>query len=243
MTAKASKWRALLDKALPSLDHVFGSDPDNDGVPRWTLGGGTAITIQIDHRISYDVDIFVPGTALKNFTPANNPASRNISRKFQWPGHYLKFELEEGEIDFLSPPLQTEPGFKWAKYGDRRIALETPEEVMIKKIRYRSPNFTPRDVYDLAAVVRERPDLTRIMAKETGDALPRLRESMRVMEAKGMTDLSSYVVLTQKGADILPTAFIAAKAAVDEAIDLEAKGHNQAPVQRQIPPVDRGMGD
>ena len=34
-----------------------------------------------------------------------------MSDVYQWPGHYLKFELPNGEIDFLSPPLQTEPGF------------------------------------------------------------------------------------------------------------------------------------
>ena len=119
MTARASEWRKLLDKALPALDHVFGAQPEKTDSPDWTLGGGTAIAIQIDHRISYDIDIFVPGTALRNFVPANNPASRGISERFQWPGHYLKFELDEGEIDFLSPPLQTEPGFEWARYGDR----------------------------------------------------------------------------------------------------------------------------
>lgn len=43
--------------ALPALDHVFGrKDPDGD--PDWTLGGGTAIAIALDHRVSFDVDVF-----------------------------------------------------------------------------------------------------------------------------------------------------------------------------------------
>ena len=244
MTARASEWRKLLDKALPALDHVFGAQPEKTDSPDWTLGGGTAIAIQIDHRISYDIDIFVPGTALRNFVPANNPASRGISERFQWPGHYLKFELDEGEIDFLSPPLQTEPGFEWARYGDRRIALETPEEVIIKKIRYRSAKFTPRDVYDLAAVSQERTALATIMSEETSDALPRLKESLRILESRGGTDLSSYVTPTAKGRAILHDAFRVAKATVGEAMGMADRTSRQTSHDpRRFPPPDRGIGD
>lgn len=243
MTARPSEWQKLLDKALPALDHVFGARNESGGAPAWTLGGGTAIAIQLNHRISYDVDIFVPGTALKRFAPANNPASAMISDKFQWPGHYLKFELESGEIDFLSPPLQTEPGFFWATYRDRQIALETPEEVIIKKIRFRSVKFTPRDVYDLAAVAQERSGLAKLMAKETADALPRLQESIRVLEAKGV-DVSRYVNPTEKGEALLSRAFQIAKATVHEASEVarhRSQGGSIDP--RRFPPPVRGIGD
>lgn len=243
MTAKPSEWQKLLDEALPALDHVFGTKKQGGGAPDWTLGGGTAIAIQIDHRISYDVDIFVAGTALRNFIPANNPASAKISDKFQWPGHYLKFELDAGEIDFLSPPLQTEPGFTWAKYGDRRIAIETPEEVIIKKIRFRSTRFTPRDVYDLAAVAKERAGLATIMAQETADALPRLQESIRVLEAKGV-DISRYVNVTEKGEAILPDAFRFAKATISEATEIGRNFSQGGSIDpRRFPPPDHGIGD
>ena len=62
----------------------------------------------------------------------------------------MKFERPEGEIDFLSVPLQTEPGFTARPYRDRQIAVETLTEVIVKKIRFRSARFTARDVYDLA---------------------------------------------------------------------------------------------
>ena len=38
--------------------------------PKWTLGVGTAITLWIGHRVSHGINIFVPGTRLKGFTPA-----------------------------------------------------------------------------------------------------------------------------------------------------------------------------
>ncbi len=167
-----------MDKALPALDHVFGQDDPVDRgrhTPLWTLGGGTAIALRIAHRLSDDVDIFVPSRPLKLFIPANNPAAKAISARYQWPGHYLKFECPAGEIDFLSAHLQTEPGYSLERFRGRQIALETLAEVIVKKIRYRSGVFTSRDIFDLAAVGRVEPNIATVLAKETIDALPRLQ--------------------------------------------------------------------
>jgi hypothetical protein len=223
MAAGISEWESLLDLALPALDHVFpdfGLVEQGTGTPpSWTLGGGTAIMIQIRHRVSHDIDIFVPGTKLKAFTPAANPAAARISRRFQWPGHYLKFELPDGEIDFLSVGLATEPGFTWQDIRGRRIALETPEEVVVKKVRYRSERFTARDAFDLAAVGTARPGLQKILAAEVGDALPRLSESLRVLEARGTDALRSAIVPIEMGIALLPRALHVARAIVDAATE------------------------
>jgi hypothetical protein len=227
MTARPTKWQELLEKALPALEHVFGRDILRpDGVPNWTLGGGTAIAIHLHHRISYDVDLFVAGTPLKRFAPHNNPVAKALSSTYQWPGHYLKYEMKDGEIDFLSPPLQTEPGFTVLEISGRSIPVETPEEVIIKKIRFRSQAFTARDVYDLAAVALERPELPALMQAETGDALDRLAESIRFLEAKHSSRLHDEVVLTAKGKTIIDRAFEIAKATVQTALAVEP-GQNQ----------------
>lgn len=224
MTVRATKWQELLEKALPALEHVFGRDILRpDGVPNWTLGGGTAIAIHLHHRISYDVDLFVAGTPLKRFAPHNNPHAKALSPTYQWPGHYLKYELKDGEIDFLSPSLQTEPGFNVLEISGRSIPVETPEEVIIKKIRFRSQTFTARDVYDLAAVALERPELPALMQAETGDALERLAESIRFLEAKHSSRLHEEVVLTAKGKAIIDRAFEIAKTTVQAALAVEAR--------------------
>ncbi len=85
----------------------------------------------------------MPGVPLKRFTPQQNPAAARISGTYQWPGHYLKYERPEGEIDFLSVVLQTEPGYAWMDHGAGRIPVETPEEILVKKIRFRSPASRP----------------------------------------------------------------------------------------------------
>lgn len=212
-------WEELLQKALPALDHVFPpASFDRNRRPAWTLGGGTAIALRIAHRLSDDIDIFVPSQPLKAFTPAKNPGSRAISDRFQWPGHYLRFECKGGEIDFLSPHLQTDPGFTWERYRDRDVALETLEEVIVKKIRFRSARFTARDVFDLAAVARAAPAIAEVLAAEVADALPRLKA---VIQARPVSkdSLRSELRPTNEFEDLAATAYDSALRIVDAAIE------------------------
>jgi hypothetical protein len=226
--SRSSKWAELLDLALPALDYVFKNQPDTER-PFWTLGGGTALALQIDHRVSNDIDIFVSGTKLKLFTPNSNPEAKKISPSYQWPGFYLKFELDFGEIDFLHSGLLTEPGFTWQTLNGRRIALETPEEVIIKKIRYRAEKFKLRDAFDLACTTMVRPGLEKVLVEETPDALPRLLGALRYLEGLGVEKLSGAVVPTKFGESVLPHTF-------KIAIDLAEMALAQIANQRNLTP-------
>ena len=167
--------------------------------------------------MSDDIDIFVPSKPLRAFAPTHNPGSRAISDQFQWPGHYLKFECEGGEVDFLSPHLQTDPGFTWERYRDRDVALETLEEVIVKKIRFRSAEFTARDIFDLAAVARATPAIVNVLASEVADALPRLKA---VIQARSGSQgfLRSELRPTKEFEDLLATAHDDAIRIVEAAI-------------------------
>lgn len=242
MPAEHSEWRLLLDLALPALDHVFGppsSATAENQTPDWTLGGGTAIMLHIRHRISHDIDIFVPGTRLGLFTPATNPAAARISERFQWPGHYLKFERPEGEIDFLSAMLQTKPGFTWSNLRGRPIAVETPEEVIVKKVRFRSHAFTARDAFDLAAVAAARPGLDWILRAETPDALPRLSEALRILERQGGKALAKEITPIGMGVTLLPTALERARHIVDCAM---SSNRTRSPTATRGEVLRRGDG-
>lgn len=171
-----SAWASLLDLALPALDHALPDERDalsRGSAPRWTLGGGTALALRIGHRISDDIDIFLSGVSLKLLTPGSNPVAQTISPKFDWPGHYLKYHRTDGEIDFLSSALLTEPGFSREAFRGRTVALETIDEVMVKKLRYRSHSFTLRDAFDLACVAKSKPETILTLAKEISDTIPR----------------------------------------------------------------------
>ena len=74
----ATSWRRLLDAVLPILDGSRWAE-------RWTLGGGTALALQLDHGESDDIDLFfTDARALRDFAPNLNPATRAICATWQY---------------------------------------------------------------------------------------------------------------------------------------------------------------
>ena len=205
--ADRSSWRLLLDLALPAIEHVFPVARHPDREPDWTLGGGTALAMTLEHRISHDLDIFVAGAGLRRFVPGSqpeaNPYASAISDRFQWPGHYLKFERAEGEIDFLSSHLLTVPGFVSFAYKEREVAVETPQEIIVKKIRYRTARFTPRDVFDLACAERSygHGGIAKAIATYAPDLIADLAEVIGHMQYPGPARIDP----TPEFADVLKT--------------------------------------
>jgi hypothetical protein len=125
---------------------------------RWTLGGGTGLFLSLQHRVSYDIDIFVEDPrSLKRI--AADPRTKRISDDWQFPGNYLKLIRQEGEIDFILASNITE-GYSFPyNFKGVKIHVETPAEIIAKKIRNRGSSFTVRDVFDLAVAVYHDPHL------------------------------------------------------------------------------------
>lgn len=151
----SSQWRKLLDLTLTAVDTL------PEGTP-WTWGGGTAIAVRIDHRVSFDIDIFLTDTAaLQHLYPRNNDVVKAITNKWQQPGNYLKLERKEGEIDFIVSQQFTEPGFTPWPHGERNLPLETLAEVAAKKLHWRGSKAVARDVYDMASIWLHEPESLR----------------------------------------------------------------------------------
>jgi hypothetical protein len=67
---RTSDWQALLNDALRLLDTLGGN-------VTWSFGGGTALAVAYEHRVSYDVDIFLSSAdAVTALAPYQNPATR-----------------------------------------------------------------------------------------------------------------------------------------------------------------------
>lgn len=215
-------WKRLLEIALPALDEAF-QNSSNGSTPDWTVGGGAAIGIELGHRNTDDLDIFLQRGNLKQFLPKNNAAAKAVTSEVQWPGHHLKLELAKGEIDFLAAPLLTEPGYSTKQILGRSVAFETPEEVIVKKMRYRAATFTARDVFDLAVVYSRRPNLISVLAEEVSDRLPAVRERVRLHAFRGVSALEQQIAPTEFGRTILPEVFGLADAAIAGALALHRR--------------------
>lgn len=130
---------------------------------KWSLGGGTALALHLNHRVSFDIDIFFehPG-ALKELM--RNPKTKQLSDDREFPGNYLKILRPEGEIDFILASNVTDNFSQTYNFEGEHINIETPIEIIAKKIKYRGSKFTLRDVYDLSAVIKTTPDILERLA-------------------------------------------------------------------------------
>jgi hypothetical protein len=153
---RPSEWRRLFGIACDLLDQVAGQ---TGGYPvRWSFGGGTAMMIQIGHRESHDIDIFLDdGQILGFLDPAKvDLLFEEIPASYGGDGaRFQKFAFEDiGEIDFIAAGPLTEAPFAVHEIDGREVKLETIAEIITKKVYHRGSEAKPRDVFDIAAAAR-----------------------------------------------------------------------------------------
>jgi hypothetical protein len=188
---RTSDWQALLRSALTLIDTIEGN-------VSWSFGGGTALAVQLAHRISYDIDIFIPNAdTVTELSPHANPSTRALlgGRKYEFPGGYLKLKLDAGEIDFIVGGKRTaDPNRPWHFEG-RDILIETPWEIAIKKLFYRPSTFKVRDIFDLAAIVETQAEklspFVSIVADKLDKAIDRISLVLPSYEERALDDVNS----------------------------------------------------
>ena len=111
------------------------------------LGGGTRLMLELRHRISDDIDIFLRDPQwLAYLTPRLNDRFEGSFTGYDEGATSLKLRLPHGEIDFIvSMRLLDLPNQTSALTP---FALEPMDEVLAKKLFYRGWSLTPRDLFD-----------------------------------------------------------------------------------------------
>jgi hypothetical protein len=127
----------------------------------WTIGGGTMLYRKYRHRHSRDIDIFVADAqALPALSPRLNEVAaayaERLSGSYVEQSNFVKLLLPDGEIDFIVAPHLTAPFANPEAIGGRIVLVETPVEILAKKIFYRAADFTARDLFDLAFLIENR---------------------------------------------------------------------------------------
>jgi predicted nucleotidyltransferase component of viral defense system len=150
-------WEKLFGHALSILDESVATGAPESG---WSFGGGTVLMRSYHHRISRDVDIFVPDPQwLGYLTPRLNAKAESLTQNYVEQATFLKLYFPEGEVDFVvSRPLTDSPTTTETLFG-RKIQVETSAEIIAKKIWYRAAEFTARDLFDFALVTNKEPEV------------------------------------------------------------------------------------
>lgn len=138
-----------------ACNHIEQANSEQIIVDHWTFGGGTAMMLQIDHRESHDVDIFLADAQLLGFLdPAKHDFHFEIMpADYQGDGaRFLKLSFKDiGEIDYIvGDALTAEPTTKQT-VERKAVLLETIPEIITKKIYHRGGTIKPRDIFDVAA--------------------------------------------------------------------------------------------
>lgn len=146
-----SNWDALLRQSLIGLDAL-----EARGAPIrwWSFGGGTALMVQLHHRDSKDVDLFILDPQYLGFL------SPKMADTDIWNGpdydestHYLKLKYDEGEIDFIVAQSISDLPNGTFEFEGHKIPIEPPTEIILKKLFHRAAFLKPRDIFDAAVVL------------------------------------------------------------------------------------------
>ena len=147
---RLNAWEILFRRALEIVDSVAASGTRFDD---WSFGGGTVLMRRYRHRVSKDVDLFVPDPQYLGYvSPRLNDTAESLTSKYLESANSVKLFFAEGEIDFIaSAPLTKDPTVDETILG-RRVRVETTAEIIAKKVWHRGREFTARDIFDLALV-------------------------------------------------------------------------------------------
>jgi hypothetical protein len=153
-------WQSLFQNALSVVDEIRKHGGRAD--PFFTFGGGTVLMLRYQHRLSKDIDLFVPDPqSLAYVTPRLSDVAETVcNSQYVETALYVKLQLEAGEIDFIAAPnlLAEEHAFeRWDLFGVS-VRVETAAEIVAKKIFHRGDKATARDLFDLALVIDREPE-------------------------------------------------------------------------------------
>ncbi|MDR3410147.1 MAG: nucleotidyl transferase AbiEii/AbiGii toxin family protein [Formivibrio sp.] len=148
-------WIGLLQYAFRLVDDIHRNGIKD---PFWTFGGGTVLMLRYRHRMSKDIDIFVPDPQYLGFvSPRLSDIAEEISNEYVEGNGFVKLIRPEGEIDFVaSPNLTSSPFEVWTLLG-RKVRVETPAEIVAKKLWHRGDRVSARDLFDLSLVIEHEP--------------------------------------------------------------------------------------
>jgi Nucleotidyl transferase AbiEii toxin, Type IV TA system len=153
--SRPGAWTKLFPQALRLMQHL----ESRVAQAHWTFGGGTVLMLRIGHRLSKDIDLFVPDPQYLGYVnPRLSDVAEAVSAEYEENAEFLKFYLPEGEIDIVVGTPLTDSPFEAVPCAGREILFETNAEIIAKKMWHRGDQGKARDLFDLCAVAIADPD-------------------------------------------------------------------------------------
>ncbi len=208
-TSRTSDWPRLFSIACDLIDQV---NEDMEIITDWTFGGGTAMMLQIEHRESHDVDIFLSDPQHLSFL---NPETRDfrfqvMPNEYEGDGtRFRKFAFKNiGEIDFIvASHCSRNPTYKKEIEG-RIVCLETIGEIISKKVCYRGTHIKPRDIFDIAAASQSHEQEVIDSLRQNPDELRATISYMKKLKPEFVTAAINDLMIRSHFKDLRKHAYV-----------------------------------
>ncbi len=136
--------------------------------------------LHTQHRDSRDIDIFLDDPQVLGFLTPRLWDIPNSPGEYEESSNHLKLNYSCGEIDYIVASFITEDPVETTTINGIELKLETPGEIIAKKLFYRGKTLKVRDIFDIAVVVKSYPqELAIALENQTGpkkDALESLQK-------------------------------------------------------------------
>jgi predicted nucleotidyltransferase component of viral defense system len=154
--ANEKTWEGLFQNALRLVNEI-----QTRGTKHlyWTFGGGTVLMRKYQHRLSKDIDIFVPDPQALNYVnPRLSEVAEDMTMHYDEANGFIKLYLPDGEIDFVASPNLTERPYVDEEIFGMVVHVETAAEIVAKKFYHRGNRLLARDMFDFALVAEKEPE-------------------------------------------------------------------------------------
>jgi hypothetical protein len=205
-------WAWLLETARGLIRQV---NSEQAVIDHWTLGGGTALMLQIDHRESHDVDIFLSDPQLLSFLDPQKHDFRFEIRPADYSGDGTSFQKlafkDIGEIDFIVGRALTSMPTKQILVQGESVLLETIPEIIAKKIHHRGASIKPRDIFDIAAAGEHHADSIIEELRSYRDEVVRTLITMDKLNPEFVNNAIDHLSIKDRYRTVATTALTRAK--------------------------------
>jgi hypothetical protein len=151
---------------------------DDYDIKAWSFGGGTALSmLYYQHRMSYDIDIFLEDySQMQKIIRSQEEIANNLGidpLSVQSSSTGVTFIIDDTnyglKMDFVySEPLTKDPFSYTEVFGIDNVKVQTAKEIISKKLKYRE-KATIRDFVDYAIVERQDKILTQLKTESIVD--------------------------------------------------------------------------
>jgi len=172
------------------LKNIFSKIP-KEFKNYYAFGGGTALSLcYFQHRLSFDVDIFIYDAQLMNYI---NPQIffediEDEIEDYMCMSHQINMITKDGIYVNILSVKNLNPNKKDVlKLNNNSILVETPEEIIAKKIIFRKNENKVRDLLDIAFAIHNDNDFLNKLVKIdyiTKNDLEKLYEAIKRVDEK-----------------------------------------------------------